>query len=174
MVYAGDEADEVASRLRVRPFSGGRATVAAILARLPTASIVHFATHARFVPGSPLEAAISLADGDLTAREVMTLPLRADLVVLSACETGRAESLAGDEVAGLAMALLQAGARTVLVSLWPVSGLATATMMSAFYDAWTVRRDKGAALADAMTALRDGAWPCPYYWGAFVLVGDWS
>jgi CHAT domain-containing protein len=46
--------------------------------------------------------------------------------------------------------------------------------MSAFYDAWTARPDKAAALAEAMSALREGGWPCPYHWGSFVIVGDWA
>jgi CHAT domain-containing protein len=174
MYYGEDEACEIAAMLHARPLTGNKAGKAAVLSRLPKASIAHLATHAYFVPGSALDSGVRLADEDLTARELMSCALKADLIVLSACETGRAEALGGDEVAGLAMALLQAGARSVLVSLWPVSGLATATLMSFFYAAWERLGDKARALSEAAAAIRSGGWQHPHYWSAFVLYGDWS
>jgi CHAT domain-containing protein len=173
MMWAAAEARHIAGLLRARPLIWGEADRQNVLELLPGASVAHFATHAYFVPGAPVESGIRLADGDLTARELAGRGLSAGLIVLSACETGRAESLGGDEMAGLAMALLQAGARSVLASLWPVSGCATATLMSSFYEAWQRGSDKAAALAHAMAELRLNGWDDPSHWGAFALFGDW-
>ena len=174
--YAELEAREVAKMLHGDlPFVGPHVTKAAVLERLADASIVHLATHAYFAPGSPLDSGIILADGILTAREVMGLRLRADLLVLSACQTGMAGSLGGDEMAGLAQAFLQAGARSLLVSLWTVNDPATAALMTAFCAAREEGADKAQALSQAMDHVRDQQkWTHPYYWGAFVLMGDWS
>jgi len=172
--YAGLEAQEVARTLGVKPLIGPQVTKEAVLERLSEASVVHLATHAYFAPGSPLDSGIILADGLLTAREVMGLRLRADLLVLSACQTGMAGSLGGDEMAGLAQAFLQAGARSLLVSLWAVNDPATAELMTAFYAARQAGADKARALGQAMDHVHaQPKWAHPYYWGAFVLMGDW-
>jgi CHAT domain-containing protein len=100
--------------------------------------------------------------------------LRADLLVLSACQTGISESLAGDEFAGLAQAFLYAGARSVLVSLWSVQDTSTADLMTAFYTNLSNGSNKAQALTQAMGTVRAHTqWQLPYFWGAFVLIGDW-
>ena len=159
--------------LGTKPLIGPQATKKAVLKRLSGASVVHLATHAYFAPGSPLDSGIVFADGVLTAREVMSHRLKADLLVLSACQTGMAGVLGGDELAGLAQAFLQAGARSLVVSLWSVNDPATAALMSAFYATRQEGADKAVALSRAMAQVREG-WPHPYYWGAFVLMGDWA
>jgi len=171
--YAEAEAREVAKMLGTKPLIGPQATKKAVLKRLSDASVVHLATHAYFAPGSPLDSGIVLADGVLTAREVMSHRLKADLLVLSACQTGMAGVLGGDELAGLAQAFLQAGARSLVASLWSVNDPATAALMSAFYATRQEGADKAVALSRAMAQVREG-WPHPYYWGAFVLMGDWA
>jgi hypothetical protein len=173
--YAEQEAQEVGALFGVKPL-GSDATKGAVLEQLAHARIVHLATHARFDLDSPLDSGITLVDGNLTAREVLGLRLQADLVVLSACETGMARMLAGrgDELAGLAQAFLQAGVRSLLVSLWKANDPATAALMKAFYDARRAGADKALALSQAMAGIRaQGKWSHPYYWGAFVLMGDW-
>jgi CHAT domain-containing protein len=101
--------------------------------------------------------------------------LHADLLVLSACESGQASTLGGKELAGLSQAFFQAGVRSLLVSLWRVSDPATAALMRAFYAARKAGADKAQALRQAMTQLQhDPRWTHPYYWGAFVLMGDWD
>ena len=171
--HAGREAQKVAKKLGTEPLIESQATKKAVLERLSDASIVHLATHAYFAPGSPLDSGIVLADGVLTAREVMSHRLQADLLVLSACQTGMAEALGGDELAGLAQAFLQAGARSLVVSLWSVNDPATAALMTAFYAARHAGGDKATALSQAMADVRK-EWPHPYYWGGFVLMGDWA
>ncbi len=171
--YAEREAQEVAEWLDTQPLIGPQATREAVLERLLEARIAHFATHAYFAPGSPLDSGIVLADGVLTGREAIGLRARPALLVLSACETGMATALGGDEMAGLAQAFLQAGATSLLVSLWTVNDPATAALMTVFYDAWLKESaDKAEALRRAIAETRR-RWPHTYYWGAFTLVGDW-
>ena len=173
--YAEGEANAVAERFGTKPLLGAAATKSAVLARLPEATLIHLATHAFFDPDNPLESGIVLADGVLTAREVLQHRLQADLLVLSACESGRVGSLGGEELAGLSQAFLQTGVRSLLVSLWPVNDPATAALMQAFYTARQAGADKALALRQAMTQIQqDPRWTHPYYWGAFVLVGDWE
>ena len=172
--YAEQEAQEVAARLGTTYLIGDQATREAVLTRLADATVVHLATHASFDSNSPLDSGIVLADGVLTAREVLGHCLQADLLVLSACQTGLAGTLGGDELAGLAQAFLQAGARSLLVSLWKVNDPVTAALMTAFYDARHAGADKAQALSQAMAHVQaEAKWTHPYYWGAFVAMGDW-
>jgi CHAT domain/Tetratricopeptide repeat len=173
--YAEDEANAVAERFGTKPLLGASATKSAVLTRLPEATLIHLATHAFFDGNNPLESGIILSEGVLTAREVLQHRLHADLLVLSACESGQVGSLGGEELAGLSQAFLQTGVRSLLVSLWKVNDPATAALMQAFYTARQAGADKALALRQAMTQIQqDPRWSHPYYWGAFVLVGDWD
>jgi len=97
--------------------------------------ILHFATHGYLSDDVPLLSSVLLAEGQsLSLYELMGLHLDVDLVVLSACNTGLGEITAGDDVLGLAQGLLGAGARSVLVSLWPVNDISTALFMGEFYS----------------------------------------
>ncbi len=157
------------------PLLGSVATKEAVLPHLAEASLIHLATHAFFDPNNPLESGIVLADGVLTAREVLQHHLQADLLVLSSCESGQVGSLGGEELAGLSQAFLQSGVRSMLVSLWQVNDPATDAFILAFYDARQTGVDKALALRKAMTKIQlDPRWTHPYYWGAFVLIGDWN
>lgn len=143
----------------------------------------------------PLEAAMAGArvyDGVVTAKEIMQgWSLDADLVTLSACETGLGVRAGGEGYIGLAHAFLQVGARSVLVSLWKVEDAATSLLMRRFYEnrAGTFEGDrsgfvgepmpKAAALRDAKMWLRNYTddqnhrpYEHPYYWSSFVLIGD--
>jgi CHAT domain-containing protein len=141
---------------------------------LPGTSLAHFASHAYFERGSPLDSGIELSDGVLTAREVLARTLQTDLLVLSACETGVAEPLGGEELAGISQAFMQAGARSMLVSLWEVDDEVTRGFMSAFYAAYNKGMDKASAARSAIIATQQQAGGDPYYWGAFALIGDWE
>jgi hypothetical protein len=173
---ARTEAEEVAERFNTKAFLGTSATKSAVLTRFLDATLIHLATHAHFKEEKPLESEIELAgDEVLTAREILRHQLQTDLLVLSACETGQVGSLGGEEFAGLSQAFLQAGVRSLLVSLWQVDSSATEALMRAFYIARENGADKAQALRQAMTSLQsDPRWSHPYYWGAFVLMGDWT
>ncbi len=154
-----------------------------LAADLESFRVLHFATHAIQHPVHPELAAIVLsrppggrpADGLLRAYEIANLRLSADLVVLSACRTARGKEVAGEGVLSLARAFLHAGARSVLVSLWPVDDQATAAFMAAFYRALIADGlSKSAALKRAQRKIREHPdWNRPYYWAGFELQGDW-
>jgi CHAT domain-containing protein len=112
-------------------------------------------------------------DGRLTALDVLELPLRADLAVLSACETARGRLVRGDGVAGLPRAFLAAGAPRTLVSLWKVDDAATAELMKRFHDVWKEGRTSAtSALRSAQAAVRaDKRWHDPAFWAAWQLWG---
>jgi CHAT domain-containing protein len=177
--YAGSEASQVAALFNTTPLIGPLALKKTVLKRLERedTQLAHFATHAYFAPGSPLDSGVVLADGVLTAREILERELRVPpFVVLSACQTGLARAVGGDELAGLSQAFFAAGARSQLLSLWRVNDPATEHLVTGFYRHWIGGgMDKAAALrkATAATRLASPEWEHTYYWGAFTLVGDW-
>jgi hypothetical protein len=168
--YARAEAVEVAARRGTTPLLGAEADHARSLAALGAATVAHVAAHAKFEPDAPLDSGLVLADTVLTARELLQARLDMELLVLSACETGRAASAGGDELLGLTQALLQAGVRTLVVSLWPVLDMATVSFMRAFHEALGDGADPASALRTAMTTVK-ARHAHAYFWGGFVLLG---
>jgi CHAT domain-containing protein len=143
---------------------------------------VHFAAHALVDEEYPARSGIVLStdgdskeDGALQMSEVMRLKLNAELVTLSACRTGLGKLLHGEGMIGLTRTFLYAGAESVVVSLWNVNDIATALLMKAFYRNLQQGLAKDDALRRAKLELLRGqqlAWRHPYYWAAFVLIGD--
>ncbi len=141
---------------------------------------LHFATHGLFSSTNPMLSSVVLAepptgsneDGLLTAREIFDLKLHADLVVLSACNTGRGEKKSGEGVIGLTWALFVAGTPSQVVSQWAVNDSSTAKLMSALYANLKGGKAKGVALREAELLLMKEK-PHPYFWAPFVLMGDW-
>jgi CHAT domain-containing protein len=109
-------------------------------------------------------------DGFLTADEILSLSLRANLAVLSACDTGRGQ-ITGDGVIGLSRAFMAAGVPSVIVSLWSVPDLPTAKLMVEFYRQRQQGTDKTQALRQAMLTVMQSH-PNPIDWSAFVLMGQ--
>ncbi len=143
---------------------------------------VHFAAHSHVDEDHPARSGIILSmmtdskeDGMLQMSEVMRLKLNADLVTLSACRTGLGKLLNGEGMIGLTRAFFYAGADSVAVSLWNVNDIATASLMKSFYKSLQQGKAKDEALREAKLELLKGpqrAWRHPYYWAAFVLVGE--
>lgn len=142
---------------------------------------LHFATHAD-LPGKIRgirESAIILGqvenkrgdDGFLTLSEVLGLRLNADLVVLSACSTGRGELMEGEGVSSFARAFEHAGARGVVVSLWEVASEAAVEYMKSFYGQIRAGKGPAEALRLARRAIR-AKYPHPFFWSVFVLYGE--
>jgi CHAT domain-containing protein len=139
--------------------------------------IVHLSVHGKFNATEPMLSYVALApgagdDGRLTAAEMFGLPLdNSRLVVLSACETGRAEATHGNEVLGLVRALIYAGAGTLVLSYWEVDSDATALWMQSFYEAALTRPIAEAARVALMRVKSNPAYAHPYYWAAFAMIG---
>jgi CHAT domain-containing protein len=142
---------------------------------------LHFATHSLIDERLPARSGVVLTlgkgaeeDGFLEVAEITELRLDCDLVVLSACQTGRGQLARGEGVVGLARAFLYAGSRAVTVSLWSVSDLSTSRFMTSFYRHLAAKLDPAAALRQAKLELLESqkAERHPYYWAPFVLVGN--
>ncbi|MEW5902173.1 MAG: CHAT domain-containing protein, partial [Acidobacteriota bacterium] len=111
-------------------------------------------------------------DGILQARDIFTLKLHSDLVTLSACQTGRGRLESGEGLVGLASALLFAGSRAVLVSLWPISDRSTPDFMEYFYAGLTKGESPSRALQGAKVKMIASSYRHPYHWAGLILVGD--
>ena len=136
-------------------------------------TILHIATHGLFRPDNSFFSALKLADGWIDVREIYRLPLTAQLVVLSACESGAGEIRGADEVVGLARGFIGAGANSLVVSLWNVHDARTAGFMDCFYDQLVSgpsgKQPAAALRAAQITAI--GEEQHPYYWAPFTAVG---
>ena len=114
-------------------------------------------------------------DGFLRMNELFNLRLPADLVVLSACQTGLGKEIRGEGLIGLTRGFMYAGAQRVVSSLWQVDDLATAQLMKQFYSG--MLKDNlppAAALRAAQLAMRkEKRWSSPYFWAAFSIQGEW-
>lgn len=135
------------------------------------AGLIHIAAHGSFRGDAPLFSHIELADGPLTTADVFNLELRSGLVVLSACETGRAVVGGGDELAGITRAFLYAGASGLLVTQWRVEDVSTADIMSRFYEE-VVQGTRTATALGKVQAASAAAHLHPYFWAAFQIIGD--
>ena len=172
---AEEEALAIASILNTQPLIGAEATKQAVLSQMPDAEVIHLATHGLlddFGTGMPGALALTptVADsGFLTAAEIMNLQLQAQLVVLSACNTGQG-TITGDGVVGLSRSLLTSGVDTVMVSLWSVPDQQTAFLMTEFYKALQETPNRAIALRQAMLTIRQ-QYEHPYHWAAFTLFG---
>jgi CHAT domain-containing protein len=152
LAHSRQEARAVAQRFATEPLLGPGATKARLLAELAGKDLIHLACHGRFDTGRAGDSAVLLApeaiarDGELTVEDIFQLRLDANLVTLSACQSGVSDTRPGDELIGLSRAVLYAGAPSIVVSLWEVDDLSTSLLMNHFYD----RLRDGAALAEAL------------------------
>jgi CHAT domain-containing protein len=173
---------------RSQCYVGSDATEARVRALAGRARILHLATHGVFEPANPMFSGLLLTpgpqdDGYWEAREILQTDLRADLVVLSACETGRGRIRRGEGLWGLSWALFVAGSPANVLSQWAVADESTAVLMTAFYRRLQAGGGgsvhKAEALRQAQLVLLEGregkgtGYAHPFYWAPFVLMGDW-
>jgi CHAT domain-containing protein/tetratricopeptide (TPR) repeat protein len=187
--FSRHEADAIvalAGRARVvtaMDFQANRST--AIGDAVTRSRIVHFATHGWLDPRHPDLTGLVLSlvdergrpqDGFLRLQDIYNMRIRADLVVLSACQTAQGKAVTGEGLMSLTRAFMYAGAPGVVASLWQVSDAATAELMKHFYAGMLQRKlTPAAALRAAQIAMsRDRRWTSPYFWAGFTLHGDWK
>ena len=155
-----------------------------LLDRLADYRILHFATHSLLDRQRPELSGLVLSmwnengqprDGLLRLHDLFDLRLPAELVVLSACETGLGRELKGEGLIGLTRGFMYAGVPRLVVSLWRVDDAATAELMRLFYtNMLEGRMSPSVALQRAQRSMRRSQeWSAPYYWAGFVFVGDW-
>jgi CHAT domain-containing protein/Tfp pilus assembly protein PilF len=191
--YSSAEVKKIASLFtpeRVRLFLDAAANEENVKAagQLSRYRFIHFSVHATMNETEPRFSGLMLSspvapdhkeDGVLTANEIFNLHLNADLVSLSACETGLGKEVRGEGLMGLMRAFIYAGTPSVLVSLWKVDDAASADLMTRFYEyllkgkeqqGHTIKLNKAQALRQAqLAAIQQGS--VPYFWAPFVLVG---
>ena len=178
--FARQEAQMIGQILNTAPLTGNLATKREVLKQIGSVAVVHIAAHGRIETG---EIALSPnlerksqtpAEEDymLTMADVMSVKLRAKLVVLSCCHSGRGE-IKAEGVVGIARAFIGAGARSVLVSLWAIDDEATLEFMKSFYHNLVKGRSASDSLNRAMKCLRESEkFGDLKYWAPFTLVGD--
>ncbi len=176
---------------RSKVYVGAEAREERVKAEAGNYHVLHFATHGLLSDGSPMYSQVLLAqmpsppsplaaageaseDGLLEAWEIMNLNLRADLVVLSACETARGRVGAGEGVVGLMWALFVAGCPTTVVSQWKVADSSTSDLMVEFHRQLKTQSKAESLRQAQLKLMKDGKHAHPFYWAAFVLVGDGS
>jgi CHAT domain-containing protein/tetratricopeptide (TPR) repeat protein len=186
--FTREEAEVIAraapsgTALKAVDFKANRAL--ATSAELAQYRIVHFATHGLLDTVHPALSGIVLSlvdeqrkpqDGFLRLQDIYNLHLPAELVVLSACQTGLGKEVRGEGLVGLTRGFMYAGAKRVMASLWKVNDNATAELMKRFYEAVLIRQQSpSAALREAQIAMwRQRQWQSPYYWAGFVLQGEY-
>ncbi|HEY9600534.1 MAG TPA: CHAT domain-containing protein, partial [Allocoleopsis sp.] len=163
-------------------FAANRTT--ATSPQLSQYQIVHFATHGILNSQNPELSGVVLSlvdetgtpqNGFLRLNDIFNLNLPAELVVLSACETGLGKEIKGEGLVGLTRGFMYAGSPRILVSLWSVDDAGTSELMSRFYKKMLQENLKPAAALRAaqIEMLQDARWKDPYYWAAFTLQGEW-
>ena len=178
---AQEEVETIASILNTRPLTGRQATKAEVMKRMSSVGLIHIAAH-----GNQLTGEIALSpnpgwtskfpqrnDYVLKMSDVQAANLRARLVVLSCCHSGRGRILKGEGVVGIARAFLAAGARSVLVTLWAIDDEATMVFMKSFYQHLKEGKTASVAVQQSMKSLRESEEHSEMrYWAPFQLIGD--
>ena len=178
--FARKEAQMIGQILNVAPLTGKLATKCEVLKQISSVSVVHIAAHRRMETGeialspNPERKSQTPAEEDymLTMADVMSVKLRAKLIVLSCCHSGRGE-IKAEGVVGIARAFMGAGARSVLVSLWAIDDEASMQFMKSFYRNLEKGRSASESLNHAMKCLRESEkFSDVKYWAPFTLIGD--
>ena len=178
LFHANKEAEMVGRLLGVQPLSGSRATKQAVLQAIPSVSLIHLAAHGNAERGEIALSPQSTTNGIpqeedylLTMSEIQGVQVRAKLVVLSCCHSGRG-LVKKEGIIGIARAFLASGARSVLVASWAIEDEATAKLMEHFYEHLVGGESASESLHQAVQWLRSNGFPKPSQWAPFVLMGD--
>ena len=178
LFHANKEAEMVGRLLGVQPLSGSRATKQAVLQAIPSVSLVHLAAHGNAERGEIALSPQPTTDGIpqekdylLTMSDIQGVQVRAKLVVLSCCHSGRG-LVKKEGIIGIARAFLASGARSVLVASWAIEDEATAKLMEHFYEHLVGGESASESLHQAVQWLRSNGFPKPSQWAPFVLMGD--
>ncbi|MBC8286929.1 MAG: CHAT domain-containing protein [Nitrospinae bacterium] len=161
---------------QVDVFTRENATESWLQEHISEYQIIHIASHGEFDPVNPLFSSLKLArsateDGNFEVNEVFGLEINADIVTLSACQTGLGDIVGGDELVGLNRAFIYAGTQSILSSLWRVSDISTAVLIKHFYRNYN-RENKAESLRKAQLLVKR-LYPHPSYWAGFNLTGDY-
>jgi CHAT domain-containing protein len=166
-----EEADLLVRTQGADVLRGDDATIDRVRDAARGRAMLHFACHGRFIGALPNASGLRLSDGWLPVREIVELELDAQVVFLSACETGRNAVDAGDELAGISRAFLAAGARCLVAGLWSVRDHAALETSANFHQEFSAGRRPSAALrAAALASLKK--WEHPSWWAPFVVTGS--
>ncbi|MDR3322997.1 MAG: CHAT domain-containing protein [Zoogloeaceae bacterium] len=174
---AEDEANVIAKLVgNAQVLTRQRASETAFRAEARRYPYIHIASHGEFNADNALDSRLLLAadgehDGLLTVRELYETTLDAELVTLSACETGLSQTLSGDDLVGLTRGFMYAGSSNIVASLWQVDDEATSRLMQDFYRYLKAGLSKRAALRKAQLGLLKD-YPEPVFWAAFYLTGN--
>ncbi|MGL1863360.1 MAG: CHAT domain-containing protein [Pseudodesulfovibrio sp.] len=166
---------------------GDQVTLESVKRAMGQGDVVHFACHGIFNGSAPMDSGLVMAtpsgrkvesENDLEllkVTDIMSMKINPDLVFLSACDTGRAVIGSGDEIVGLTRGFFVAGTPSVINTLWAIDDQSTAMLAQRFYrNMFAGEMDKARALQEAKLYLMENGFESPYYWGAFVLQGDWQ
>ena len=175
---ARKEAEMIGELLGLQPLLGRCATKQAVLGRLHSVSLIHFAAHGNAERGeialSPLRPTRKIPKEEeylLTMSDISKVRLRAKLVVLSCCHSGRGQ-IRAEGVVGIARAFLGSGARSVLVALWAIQDSATEQLMGRFYENLVRGKSASESLHEAMKWMRGNGFTKVREWAPFMLIGD--
>jgi CHAT domain-containing protein len=176
-----DEVKTISSMFSAKPYLREAATETRAKAGLDKARILHFATHGLFEPSQGMYSGLVLAnekgeDGYWEAWEIAQSQSKANLAVLSACETARGQLSRGEGIIGLSWAFFVAGCPSTVVSQWKVRDASTAELMKSFYQNLKKGMNKAESLRQAQLSLlrSNTTWRHPFYWSPFILVGNWQ
>ncbi|CAN5382558.1 hypothetical protein BH09SUM1_BH09SUM1_03230 [soil metagenome] len=178
--FAQKEAERLAFDFpQVTVRTGNEATESWLVNNFQDYGIIHIASHGEYRPDTPLFSAVMLApdiknDGILSAQEIFSLQTRADLITLSACQSGLGRVSSGDDIIGLNRAFVYAGTRQLMTTLWRVDDISTAVLFKYFYRNVN-EMDRAEALRQAQIRLKARPeYQHPAQWAGLVLSGDWK
>ncbi len=181
LFFNTEEAQNIQELTGSKLFTQSEASIANLHQHLQDADILHFATHAKVEENLPRYSFLAFSSinslpEQLFLSEIYNLELKANMVVLSACETGLGKLQRGEGLISLARGFAYAGAKSIVPSLWAVNDQATASIMTTFYQGLADGGTKSFALQQAqlqyLNDQKEDQLAHPFYWGAFTIIGD--